>query len=183
MVAIILSTLDKHTRLGRQRVNTPTLEMDQILSVIRFTARACLASLSRVLNLSTAAASDNELEDDNTAKKRCRTRSLLVVLRTIASSTEEKDGDESGNNGRIDIRTIERDARRESKRPLLTPSEQTKRTPSDLETPSYTVLQTFGKGYEIRRYDPFSTCTVPTGSAARPANETTDAKVANPQLP
>eukprot|EP00586_Coscinodiscus_wailesii_P019810 CAMPEP_0172518820 /NCGR_PEP_ID=MMETSP1066-20121228/291043_1 /TAXON_ID=671091 /ORGANISM="Coscinodiscus wailesii, Strain CCMP2513" /LENGTH=141 /DNA_ID=CAMNT_0013301271 /DNA_START=6 /DNA_END=431 /DNA_ORIENTATION=+ len=99
------------------------LKWTKFCPLSRFTARARLASLTRVLNLSIPAASNNELKDDDTAKKRGSTRSFLVVLPTIASFTKEKNGNKSGNNSGIDILTIECDARRKSKRPLQTPTQ------------------------------------------------------------
>jgi len=137
----------------------------------RFSKRARLASLNRVLDMSTPVEDSESKDDDTDAKKRRRKRAFLLLLRSLAEEGEEK-------TFRITstptILKLEKLAKSSSKN-----SDIETRVPQGLETPKYEVLKHL-KNCEIRRYSNYSVCTV---DMTRPANSTTDAKISNPQLP
>ncbi len=162
---------------------------------IRFTARisrrARIASLRRVLDLSTPTVDETEsLGDDVDAKKRRRRRALVVLLRSLAQTIEddEEEGDKStavvSKNKKTTIYNIEKAAKRDLKKSLSS-QDMKSRLPPGLETPKYEVfskepLQNGGY-YEIRNYEAFSVCSVPM-TKPRPDGENTDQKLRNPQL-
>ena len=150
------------------------------LPLARFSKRARRASLKRLLDLSTPVAEQDT--EDADAPRRRRRRSLFVVLRTLANPDDETVL--GGGSKKPLVVLLERAARIEAK--ASTRSEDLQgRMPQGLETPEYSVVGKKGaKGgtYEIRRYEPFSVCSV-SMSAPRPDNTTTDAKLSNPQLP
>jgi len=102
-----------------------------------------------------------------------RRRSLLLILRTIAE--EEEVNNDTNKSSSKSIRKIEKIALKEAKK-SVTPQDILQRIPDGLETPTYKLLKTNYKSkslstrfYEIREYDPFSTCSVimsqPTSSS------------------
>lgn len=158
-------------------------------TLTRFSRRARKASLRRVLDLSTPSASETEsLGSDEDADKRRRRRSFVIILRSLANLYDEEDGDEAGIKVKEDmkksrmpaIKVLEKAAKREAKASVQT-DDMANRLPKGLETPKYEVLAE-RKKYEVRRYDPFSVCSV-VMSKPRPDDATkTDAKISNPQL-
>ncbi len=159
---------------------------------LRFTARlskrARLASLRRVLDLSTPTVEETQdLGDDLDAKQRRRRRALVVLLRTLASSRND-DVDE-GDNATTSMITInpiykvEKAAMKDLKN-TVSATDMESRLPPGLETPKYDVIvrrPVLEGGYEVRNYEAFSVCSVPM-SKPRPDVESTDQKVKNPQL-
>jgi hypothetical protein len=159
---------------------------------LRFTARISrrsrIASLRRVLDLSTPSAEDTEsLGNDTDAEKRRRRRALVVLLRSLSQTQDddEEAGDSAvsnGKNGNV-IYKIEKVAKRDLKR-AASNKDMDSRLPPGLETPKYDVIvkRPLDKGgYEVRNYEAFSVCSVPM-KKPRPDVENTDQKVRNPQL-
>ena len=162
----------------------------------RFTARLSkrsrIASLSRVLDLSTPTVEEKEdLGDDVDAKKRRRRRALVVLLRTLASSRDDdvEEGDKAPSKEKRKkismnpIYKIEKAAKKDLKK-SVSALDMESRLPPGLETPKYEVIvkrPLFEGGYEVRNYEAFSVCSVPM-SKPRPDVDTTDQKVKNPQL-
>ena len=142
-----------------------------------FSRRARRAAMRRVLDLS-APEVEGEVDVDE-AEKRNRRRSFSVLLRTLAETEET-----GASRRKSSIIAIERYARREA-RDEASAQDMVNRLPGGLETPKYSVLATRSKrkgGYEIRRYEPYSMCTVQM-TKPRPADSAkTDAKISNPQL-
>lgn len=133
----------------------------------RVSKRSRWAALKRTLNLTTPTVNDGE-EDTVDSRERRQRRAFVLLLRSLA-------GEESK---RPSILSLEKQARQEFK---VNAQELAKRRPSDLETPKYTVLKS-KSNFEIRKYDPFSVCSVSI-SAARTVNNSTDAAVASPEQP
>lgn len=156
-------------------------------AMTRLSKRARRASLRRVLDLSTPSASETEsLGSDEDAEKRRRRRSFVIILRSLANLYDGEDGDEAGiqsvnaSKNIPAIVALERAAKREA-RSNVQSGDMVNRLPKGLETPKYDVLAE-RKQYEVRRYDPFSVCSV-VMSKPRPADNTeTDAQISNPQL-
>jgi len=156
----------------------------------RISRRARLASLRRVLDMSTPSVEETQsLGDDEDAQKRRRRRALLILFRSLSatSNDDEEEGDQAPtkkNNGKNAIYNIEKSARND-----LTNSVSFKdmesRLPPGLETPKYDVIvrrPVNGGSYEIRNYEAFSVCTVPMAKPRPTDMETTDQKLRNPQL-
>ncbi len=155
----------------------------------RFSRRARIASLRRVLDLSTPTVEETEsLGDDIDAKKRRRRRALVVLLRSLVGTSvdDDEEGDKAikvKKNGKNTIYKIEKAARKDMMKNIST-KDMESRLPPGLETPKYDVIvkRPYDKGgYEVRRYDAFSVCTVPM-MKPRLDVETTDEKVKNPNL-
>lgn len=157
----------------------------------RFSRRARRASLHRVLNFSTPSAEDGVEGDDSNSKSRRRSRALVLVLRSLATTTssegDEGSSDQEGGDvpssseggGRIAIRNIERAARKDGKS-TATYRDMSSRVPPGLETPKFTVVVQ-RKGYDVRDYDAFTICSVPVAKP-RPDSAATDQPISNPQL-
>jgi len=164
----------------------------------RFSRRARLASMGRVLDLSTPSAEDDgngeDDDDEEEAARGRRRRALSVMLRTLSRENDEEAEKRSEENGsdrkrlfraatRPAIRRIERAAIKDS-RNAAEWDDMANRLPQGLETPTYDVIVRRPK-YEIRTYDAFTVCTVPMKRTIR-ANDVnrskTDAKISNPQL-
>jgi len=149
----------------------------------RFSKRARKASLRRVLDLSTPLADQNESEDDEDAARRRRTRSFVILLRTLAQNGEEQDNSAikaKKKRGGIAVVQIEKVAKKEARSNGKGEDLET-RLPPGLETPKYQVLIKRPAGYEIRKYEAFSVCSV-SMNKPRPDASRTDAKIQNPQL-
>jgi hypothetical protein len=140
----------------------------------RFSKRARLASLRRALDLSTPPPneSDNESGDDLPSQQRRRRRALVSLLQYLAEEAEEE-----GMKGPAIVQ-LERKAKGAKK---LT-GDLRLRLPEGLETPKYEVVAKRSSGYEVRRYDPFSVCSVGM-EKTRPADAyKTDATVSDPKM-
>lgn len=156
----------------------------------RFSRRARLASLDRVLKLSTPSADGDSDDDDEGAAGRRRRRALAVLLRTLA---KESDTSDTGGkrkfcvSRRPRIRIIEKAAVRDAKEGSAL-EDMNSRLPQGLETPRYDVIVRRPRsrgGYEIRSYDAFTLCTVSMKSNIKANDENrkkTDQKVSMPQL-
>lgn len=129
------------------------------------------------------------LGDDVDAAQIRKRRSLFVLLRALASNGEEDERKGDGSPGKIDgksrvppIVQLEKAARREAKSSVNVEDIET-RLPQGLETPAYDVLKRTKKtGYEIRRYQPFSVCSVSMSKPRPQEKSETDAKISSPQL-
>lgn len=134
----------------------------------KLSKRARLASLKRVLDMSTPTAAD----DDDAATSR-RIRALVVALRSLVKSNDD------GTKQASSIFSIEKAARKDAKQ-MVSAEDMESRVPEGLETPSYEVIVK-RPSFEIREYQPFSVCKVPM-SKPRPDAIATDQKVSQPQL-
>jgi len=90
----------------------------------------------------------------------------LLILRNLADSDDNENNEKKQQQQKQppsspSIRTLEKIAIREA-RNTLSPQDILERIPKGLETPTYTVLSSHSKNpfFEIRQYDPFSTCTL-----------------------
>jgi len=133
----------------------------------KFSKRARRASLDRVIGLSSLTEEDDKTDDVLSTQSR-RRRSLLLLLRSLADKdTEDTSKNDMKSSSRITIYKLEKIARKEAKK-RISPEDILGRVPDGLETPSYKVLKTDYSSspifYEIRQYDPFSTCTVQMSS-------------------
>lgn len=155
----------------------------------RFSKRARKASFKRVLDLSTPTDDEKEsIGDDKDADKRRRRRSLVVLLRALAQldDDDESEGDkptiQASSKKGVAIVQLEKAAKREAKMSVLTEG-MDERLPPGLETPNYElIVRRSSAGYEIRKYDTFSVCSVSMSKPRGEAAAKTDAKVSNPQL-
>jgi SOUL heme-binding protein len=146
----------------------------------KFSRRARKAALKRVLDMSIPISSEKDiLNKESNLRTRCR--SLVTVIRSLSDFYE---GDLSLKTKRPAIASIEKMSRREIMNSLNVQHEQERlqRIPRDLETPIYTVIAK-RKLIEIRRYEPFSVCSVSMSQARPEKSSDTDAKVSNPQIP
>lgn len=177
-----------------------------------YSRRARFASLRRTLDLTTPPPSTSEGEektdDSNDASyQRRRRRALIQVLRTLATMTssispEEEEPSLSATSRTPAIRRLEKRAAKEAKALISNKRSATisiesllQRRPSDLETPSYSVLQRYERNergtmwsrksrrrnsnIEIRKYDDFAVCSV-SMNQTRDADSRTDAAVNEP---
>jgi len=143
----------------------------------RFSRRARLASLGRVLELSMPVDETQEsVGNDEEADQQRRRRSLIVLLRALA---DEDDMKEATSRGIPAIARLEKVARREAKAKFQV-EDMAQRIPEGLETPDYSVIAN-RKGYEIRNYKPFSVCSVSMNKPRPDDSSKTDAKT-NPQM-
>jgi hypothetical protein len=139
----------------------------------RFSKRARLASLRCALDLSTPPPneSDNEEGDDLLSQQRRRRRALVSLLRYLAEEAEEE-----GLKGPAIVQ-LERKAKR-----ATIGGDLRLRLPEGLETPEYEVVVKRSSGYEVRRYDPFSVCSV-SMEKTRPVDAyKTDATISDPKM-
>jgi len=188
LVSALLSIIDDDSD------KSTFMPLVRLRPLARFSRRARRASLRRVLRLSTPTMDDADDQEDPEAALGSRKRALTILLRTLATPEEGNDGGSAPSNSNFARRlkrkqfaqvprivSIERVARREAKAGA-TMEDMDSRLPPGLETPKYEVLARRGNGYEVRRYDGYSLCTV-SMNAARPSDSTrTDAKISNPQL-
>ena len=103
--------------------------------------RVKVGSLRRLLQSSTNIKSQNQEDEQNKIEKR---RGLLIILGQLVR-TEEKN---------TNIRFLEEEALRRSKKADMT--EMLRRTPTGLETPTYTVIQSKGI-WEVQTLPPTHT--------------------------
>ena len=136
----------------------------------KLSKRARLASLKRVLDMSTPTAAADDDEDAATSR---RIRALVVALRSLVKSNDD------GTNQASSIFCIEKAARKDAKQ-IISAEDMDSRVPEGLETPKYEVIVK-RPSFEIREYQPFSVCKVPM-SKPRPDAIATDQKVSQPQL-
>jgi hypothetical protein len=146
----------------------------RLRSLARFSKRARLVSLRRALDLSTPPPneSDNESGDDLASQQRRRRRALFSLLQYLSNEAEEESMKGPA------IVQLERKAKGAK---TLT-GDLRLRLPEGLETPKYDVVVKRSSGYEVRRYDPFSVCSVGM-EKTRPADAyKTDATVSDPKM-
>ncbi|KAG7359836.1 SOUL heme-binding domain containing protein [Nitzschia inconspicua] len=144
----------------------------------KFSRRARMYSLRRALDIVSPPVSSNSLTNENVLAR--RRRALISLLRSL--STEEL---EEG--GRPAIVVLEKKARQAS---TDSGTDLISRRPQDLETPDYEVLATGdellgkkkGLSIEIRRYKPYSVCSVPMNKPRPDDSTKTDAKLRAPEL-
>jgi hypothetical protein len=140
----------------------------------RFSKRARFASLRRALDLTTPPPneSDNEAGDDLLSQQRRRRRALVSSLRLLASEAEE-----DGSNGPAIVQL-----ERKAKRAKILTGDLRSRLPEGLETPEYEVVAKRPSGYEVRRYDPFSVCSVSMEKTRPVDSYKTDATISDPKM-
>jgi hypothetical protein len=147
----------------------------------KYSRRARMFSLRRTLDL--ISPPSDKTDDSEEMRLQQRRRALILLLRSL-SSEEIKEGDD----GTPAIVALEKKAKQASKdasKDLIS------RRPQDLETPEYEVIATgeqlFGRSskgpnMEIRKYKPYSVCSV-SMNKPRPSDATkTDAKLGAPEL-
>jgi hypothetical protein len=140
----------------------------------RLSRRARLASLRRTLDLTTPS-TDND-EDQSAERRLFRRRRALVSLLQSLSSKEVSVKKEPA------IVTLEKRARQASKEESL---DMRSRMPEGLETPDFDILTElkFGRRkVQIRRYKPYSVCSVSMNKPRPTSAENTDAKVQMPEI-
>jgi len=152
-------------------VEAPLPWWSRIRPLARVSRRARRRSLRRVLDMSTPQVPEET--DDQTSALRRQRLALTILLQSLANIEEEGTKLPA-------IRSLEKKARQESRR-VVARDDIVKRIPEGLETPKYDVLQGTTTGFEIRRYQPFSVCSV-NMAKPREQREKTDAKISNPQL-
>jgi hypothetical protein len=174
----------------------------------RVSDRARMESLRRTLDLTTpppnedgGSGEDSDISSTDSVdpmpeQRRRRRRALVSLLRQLASPCDDEDVEDPEEDGRCayrggaGIRHLEKKASREARRQAQLGSEDlTTRRPRGLETPEYNVVSVLlskkrGKKnrgrVEIRRYQPFSLCTV-SMERPRPVDSyKTDATVSDP---
>jgi hypothetical protein len=184
--------------------------MTQWRFLTRFSKRARLASLRRTLDLVTPPISASESnssnkksdqkdddDDDVESKKRRRRRAFVSLLNTLAKPLDDDDN-EDNNSGKKQqqrsrrhrglpaIAILEKKARREQQKGSLPQDDDLiLRRPQNLETPNYTIVAKRRHqrgGFEIRRYEPYSLCSVDMATARPPDSYKTDAVISEPQL-
>lgn len=148
----------------------------------RFSRRARLATLRRTLDLTTPPPSEDENSDMTKVQR--RRRALLSLLRDIgkqqALSNDDGGSSSSKDKKLVAIVSIFLKAKQMSK--MISSAELKSRMPEGLESPKYEVLANRGAQVEIRRYEPYSLCSV-SMNTARPANSSrTDATLQMPQM-
>ena len=171
-------------------VESPLPWWSQIRSFARFSRRARRASFQRVLLLSSPTSEEKEsIGDDVDAAQRRKRRSLVVLLKALANIQDDDEEEDTSVVDKVDrmkrvpaIVQLEIAARREAKSTVDVDDIEI-RLPPGLETPSYEVIKRTKKsGYEIRRYQPFSVCSVSMNKPRPDEKSLTDAKISNPQL-
>jgi hypothetical protein len=193
----LLDTIDEMRRSGSPRQDIESY-VDHLLSsgpdssslpfwsnlrpLTRFSRRARLAMLRRTLDLTTPPPSEDE--NSEMTKMQRRRRALLSLLRDIGkqqSSSSNSDDDTSSKN-KAAIVTIYLQAKQMSKR--ISAAELKSRMPEGLESPKYTVLASRAGAtpVEIRRYAPYSLCSVSMNKARPVDSSRTDATLQMPQM-
>jgi hypothetical protein len=141
----------------------------------RFSKRARLASLRRTLDLTTPPPNVEDDDDDTVEdQQRRRRRALVALLRTLSNPSEN-----TTQSVTPAIASIERQAKLEKR--AKSSVDMRSRLPSGLETPKYDIISTGDGGYEIRRYQPFSVCSVEMNKPRPVDAYRTDATVSEPQ--
>lgn len=159
----------------------------RIRMLSRISKRARLYALRHTLDLTTPPpnAEDEETEDTLEDQMRRRRRALLSLLRQLFNPVDAQLFPQVNGRGRPAIRYLEQKAIREQilSQQQSTNEDMVARRPQDLETPKYEVIvQRPQRGLEIRRYEPFTVCSVAM-SQPRPIHAArTDATVADPQM-
>ncbi len=166
------------------------------LPLTKFSRRARQLRLRKLLDLSTPAIENDdvddattnkgsstrqsrqvaEVNDDEESRNRRARRALFVLLRTMSNNSEYKGISEM-------LTAAQRDAKVGN---IISAEEMRKRTPSELETPKYRVLATRKNGLEIRRYEQFSVCSVTmkelSSNTTGGSDKESVARLSNPQL-
>jgi len=142
----------------------------------RISRRARQRKLNRLLELSTPESSEGEdVADTEEAKQRRKRSALSVLIRTIANNNESSNNDIS-----YMLSMAKKDA---NVGYLSTEEELLQRTPDGLETPKYDILSSKKGGYQIRRYEQFSVCSVTMNEIKSSGSDKESAtKLSNPQL-
>ena len=141
----------------------------------RFSRRGRMASLRRTLDMTTPPPSESENKPNESGALQRRRRALVALLRSLSAEP-------SNNTNLPAIVYLEKKAIQASKEDA---ESFRNRLPEGLETPDYDVVSSKPsgqKGYEIRRYKPYSVCAV-SMNKPRPVESTkTDAKIQAPEL-
>ena len=139
----------------------------------RYSRRARWATLRRTLDLGTPPPTiEDEADDAKEEKQKRRRRALVSLLQTLARPTDEPESSVPA------ILSILQKVKREQE--AKSSAEMRRRLPEDLETPKYEVIAERA-GYEIRRYDPFSVCSVSMKAPGSVGAFKTDSTVSDPK--
>ena len=147
----------------------------------RFSRRARMASLRRTLDQMSPGDTDRKKETVDSRLQR-RRRALVSLLRSLSEEgeigNEKNDGVDKANR-RPAITNLEKKATKASK-----DSPTTSRRPADLETPEYEVISAVEDKtkFEIRRYKPYSVCSVNMVKPRPKDSIKTDEKISSPEL-
>jgi hypothetical protein len=139
----------------------------------KFSRRARLASLRRTLDLTTPPSSENsnEKEDNKESQQQRRRRAFASLLRSIGNGDVETDA-------RPIIVEIEKKSKMDQ---VGGASDLRKRIPEGLETPEYEIIAQKGS-VEIRRYKPYTVCTVSMNKPRPKDASKTDANIQQPEM-
>jgi len=157
--------------LPPERGNLPFWARMPLLAA-RYSRRARQHRLSKLLDLSTPSTEDgsDETDDDESKERRAR-RSLFILLRSMADNPDFEG-----------VSSMLAAAKRDAKEGNVSSEEMLKRTP-DLETPNYEVLTSRKGGFQVRRYEQFSVCSVTMNKLKSSGSDKESAsKLSNPQL-
>ncbi|KAL7542338.1 hypothetical protein ACHAXR_011678 [Thalassiosira sp. AJA248-18] len=139
------------------------------MPLTRYSRRSRQLRLRKLLEMSTPT-TDSE-EDDEESKKRRARNSLFILLRSMANSPDFKG-----------VSSMLAMAKKDAKVGNISSEDMLKRTP-DLETPQYEVLLSKKGGFEVRRYEQFSVCSVTMNELkASGSDKESASKLSNPQL-
>jgi len=154
----------------------------RIKTLARFSKRARLASLSRVLDYTTPPPSTEDAEKPDTSEdlQRRRRRALVTILQSLTSDYDLAKADNT-KKSRPAIRILEKKSRQEQQTSRKNDGEDlTSRRPDGLETPRYDVLETKANTFEVRRYEDYAVCSVSMNKPRPKDSSKTDASVADP---
>lgn len=150
-----------------------------------FSRRARQYKLNQVLKWSTPDADDDDDDDEESKRRRLR-RALFLLLRSMPSNDNDNEKKSKKNNSGISkmYKMAQRDAKRSN---IITSTKDLwKRTPANLETPIYDVLESNkALGFQIRRYQPFSVCSVTLSDLKNKQSKSDQESIqqlSNPQL-
>jgi hypothetical protein len=147
----------------------------------KFSQRARMASLRRTLDQMSPGDTDRKKETVDSRLQR-RRRALVSLLRSLSEEGEisnEKEDDVDNVKCLPAIYNLEKKATKASK-----DSPTTSRRPADLETPEYEVISAVEDKtkFEIRRYKPYSVCSVNMGKPRPKDSIKTDEKIGSPEF-
>ena len=160
----------------------------------KYSRRARLATLRRTLNQISPPLSSKDQQESIENKLQRRRRALVALLRSLSEINDEStdDNDNSTKSTRTPaIVLLERKAKQSSK---AGSDSLISRRPDGLETPDYEVLATGSDLFpnnkklasttsiEIRRYKPYSVCSVSMNKPRPQDSSKTDAKLGAPEL-
>jgi hypothetical protein len=146
------------------------------MRLARYSRRARMASLRRTLDMTTPPPSENGANESKEQSSQRRRRALVTLLRSLSDESTLVSSKVPA------IVSLEQKARQASREDAET---LRSRLPEGLETPDYEVLAQRRSGrsnVEIRRYQPYSVCSVSMNKARPDDSSRTDAKLQMPEM-